>query len=157
SSQSVPRPAHSAHSRATAAPNGELKAIADMPLTARIEPFDSFWEGPANVEKGYHTFAQFYRHNYLRSLPSNRSARILAISCGPGYLVDLLTKEGYTNVLGIDSFPEKVEHAQRHNLNCIAAEAFPFLYGAPDTFDAIVCEQELNHLTKDEMVKFLQL
>jgi SAM-dependent methyltransferase len=109
------------------------------------------------VEKGYSTFAQFYRHNYLRFLPSDRNARILAISCGPGYFVDLLTKEGYTNVLGIDSFPEKVEHARRRNLNCVAAEAFPFLYGAPNTFDAIVCEQELNHLTKDEMLKFLQL
>jgi nucleoside-diphosphate-sugar epimerase/2-polyprenyl-3-methyl-5-hydroxy-6-metoxy-1,4-benzoquinol methylase len=148
-------PRHSSQPRAAA--NGDLKAIADMPLTARIEPFDSFWEGPANVEKGYYTFGLFYRHNYLRFLPPDRGARILAISCGPGYLVDLLTKEGFTNVLGIDSFPEKVEHARRRNLNCIAAEAFPFLYGAPDTFDAIVCEQELNHLTKDEMLKFLQL
>jgi hypothetical protein len=103
----------------------DLKAIANMPLTAKIEPFDSFWEGPANVEKGYYTFGLFYRHNYLSFLPSDRSARILAISCGPGYLVDLLTKEGFTNVLGIDSFPEKLEHARRRNLNCVAAEAFP--------------------------------
>lgn len=22
-------------------------------LTAKIEPFDSFWEGPSNIEKGY--------------------------------------------------------------------------------------------------------
>jgi nucleoside-diphosphate-sugar epimerase/2-polyprenyl-3-methyl-5-hydroxy-6-metoxy-1,4-benzoquinol methylase len=150
-------PSASAHPRAAAAMSGELKVIADMPLTAKIEPFDSFWEGPANVEKGYYTFGQFYRHNYLSFLPSDRSARILAISCGPGYLVDLLTKEGFPNVLGIDSFPEKVEQARRRNLNCIAAEAFPFLYGAPGTFDAIVCEQELNHLTKEEILKFLQL
>jgi len=157
SKESVQIPAHSAHPRAAAPSNGDLKAIADMPLTARIEPFDSFWEGPANVEKGYYTFGQFYRHNYLRFLPPDRRARILAISCGPGYLVDLLTKDGFTNVLGIDSFPEKVEHARRRNLNCIAAEAFPFLYGAPSTFDAIVCEQELSHLTKDEILKLLQL
>jgi SAM-dependent methyltransferase len=136
---------------------GDLKAIADTPLTAKIEPFDSFWEGPANVEKGYYTFGQFYRHNYLSFLPSDRSARILAISCGPGYLVDLLTKKGFTNVLGIDSFPDKVEHARRRNLNCVVAEAFPFLYSAPSTFDAIVCEQEINHLTKEEILNFLQL
>jgi len=137
--------------------SSDLKTIADTPLTAKIEPFDSFWEGPAKIQKGYRTFGQFYRHNYLRFLPSDRRARILAISCGPGYLVDLLTKEGFANVLGIDSFPDKVEHARRRNLNCVAAEAFPFLYGAPNTFDAIFCEQELNHLTKDEMLKFLQL
>jgi SAM-dependent methyltransferase len=136
---------------------GDLKAIADTPLTARIEPFDSFWEGPANIDKGYYTFGQFYRHNYLRFLPADRTARILAISCGPGYLVELLTKEGFTKVVGIDSFPDKVEHARRRNLNCVVAEAFPFLYGAPGTFDAIVCEQELNHLTKAEILKFLQL
>jgi SAM-dependent methyltransferase len=136
---------------------GDLKTIADAPLTAKMEPFDSFWEGPANVEKGYYTFAQFYQNNYLRLLPSDRSARILAISCGPGYLVDLLTKKGFTNVLGIDSFPDKVEHARRRNLNCVVAEAFPFLYSAPSTFDAIVCEQEINHLTKEEILNFLQL
>src|SRR6266850_2556724 len=70
-------------------------------LTAKIEPFDSFWEAPEDIEKGYASFYQFYRWNYLKYLPGDRHARILVISCGPGYFVNLLNKEGYRNVLGI--------------------------------------------------------
>ena len=72
-------------------------------LSAKIERFDSFWEGPENVDKGYRALGQFYRVNYLKHVPANRDARLLIISCGPGYFVNLLNQEGYTNVLGIDS------------------------------------------------------
>jgi SAM-dependent methyltransferase len=126
-------------------------------LTAKIEPFDSFWEAPENIEKGYSAFFKFYKRNYLKYVPSNKQSRILIISCGPGYFVNLLTKEGYTNVLGIDSFPEKVKFAQQMNLNCRAEEAFPFLQKNKDLYDMIFCEQELNHLTKEEILAFLKL
>ncbi|HQU16762.1 MAG TPA: class I SAM-dependent methyltransferase [Gammaproteobacteria bacterium] len=126
-------------------------------LTARIEPFDSFWEAPDDIEKGYSKFRRFYKHNYLRLLPPDRGARILVVSCGPGYFVDLLTREGYTNVLGIDSFPSKVQYARDRGLNCRVDTAFEFLGGSNDPYAAIFCEQELNHLTKDEMIEFLAL
>lgn len=126
-------------------------------LTARIEPFDSFWEGPEDVAKGYKQFGQFYRVNYLPHVPDNKQAHILVISCGPGYFVNLLHEQGYTNVLGIDSFADKIQHAQAKGLNCQTAAAFPFLENSDTPFDMIICEQELNHLTKDEMVMFLKL
>jgi len=126
-------------------------------LTAKIEPFDSFWEGPEDVEKGYASFYQFYRCNYLKALPANKDAQILAISCGPGYFVNLLEKEGYRNALGIDSDPEKVSYARKRNLNCRVERAFPYLEQNRDRYDLIFCEQELNHLTKEEMVEFLNL
>lgn len=126
-------------------------------LTAKIEPFDSFWEAPDDLEKGYATFGQFYRANYLRHLPADRDARILVVSCGPGYFVNLLRTEGYRNVLGIDSDPGKVAYARARGLPCETAEAFPFVAEHPDTFDVIFCEQELNHLTKPEILEFLAL
>jgi len=129
----------------------------DTQLTARIEQFDSFWEGPEDVEKGYASFGKFYRANYMPYVPKDRTARILVISCGPGYFVNVLQEEGYRNVIGIDSDYEKVKHAARRNLNCLAANAVDFLDGACEPFDVIFCEQELNHLTKDEMVMFLRL
>ncbi len=85
--------------------------IASQPLTARMEPFDSFWEGPANVEKGYTTFFEYYRRNYLPHVPSEKNSRILVVSCGPGYFVDMLVRHGYTNVKGIDSTPAQIVHA----------------------------------------------
>ena len=126
-------------------------------LTARMEPFDSFWEGPENVEKGYTTLGQFYRCNYFSHLPQDRAANILVISCGPGYFVNTLTEEGYSNVLGIDSDPEKAEIARRKGLNCMATRAFPFLEEHQEEFDLIFCESEINHLTKEEILEFLSL
>jgi 2-polyprenyl-3-methyl-5-hydroxy-6-metoxy-1,4-benzoquinol methylase len=126
-------------------------------LTAKIEPFDSFWEAPEDIEKGYASFYQFYKWNYLKYLPSDRHARILVISCGPGYFVNLLNKEGYRNVLGIDSNADKIQYAEGKNLNCRVEEAFPFLAKHADHYDAIFCEQELNHLTKEEILIFLKL
>ncbi|MGH7549843.1 MAG: methyltransferase domain-containing protein [Gemmatimonadota bacterium] len=131
-------------------------ALSDPPLSARIEPFDSYWQAPADVEKGYRSFAQYYRHNFLPHLPEDREAGILIVSCGPGYLVNLLAEQGYRNVLGIDSDPAKIEHARQRQLDCQVERAFPFLQGRSDEFDAIVCEQELNHLTIDEMIVFLK-
>ena len=127
-------------------------------LTAKMEPFDSFWEGPKDIEKGYKKFNLFYKDNYLPHFPDNKEANILVVSCGPGYMVNLLRQEGYTNVTGIDSFPEKVEYAQIRNLNCKTANAFEYIQAAEDeSFDVIFCEQELNHLTKDEIISFLNL
>jgi SAM-dependent methyltransferase len=125
--------------------------------TAQIEPFDSFWEGPEDVEKGYATFYQFYRRNYLDHVPADRAAPILVVSCGPGYFVEMLVRHGFRNVIGIDSDQGKVDWAKRRALDCRAERAFPFLSRHEQAFEAIVCEQEINHLTKPEIQAFLGL
>ena len=126
-------------------------------LAAKIEPFDSFWEAPKQVEKGYRTFAQFYRRNYLKYLPPDRNSKILVISCGPGYFVDLLNREGYLDVTGIDSFPDKVRFATERGLNCRVETAFDYLEDGSPPVDVIIAEQEINHLTKEEILVFLDL
>ncbi len=130
---------------------------AGLELAARIEPFDSFWEGPEDVEKGYRSFFEFYRRNYLRHLPPDRDARILVVSCGPGYLVHTLARHGYRNVVGIDSDRSKAEHGRRRGLDCRVERAFPFVARIRGELDVVFCEQELNHLTKEEMLVFLEL
>jgi len=126
-------------------------------LAARLEPFDSYWQAPKDIDKGYDSFAAYYRANYLPHLPQDRSARILVISCGPGYLVNVLAQKGYRSVVGIDSDPAKVEHARKRGLPCEVSEAFPYLEGKRGEFDVIIPEQELNHLTHQETIEFLQL
>jgi 2-polyprenyl-3-methyl-5-hydroxy-6-metoxy-1,4-benzoquinol methylase len=126
-------------------------------LSARLEPFDSYWQAPDDIESGYTRFAAYYRHNYLQHLPNNRRARILVISCGPGYLVDVLKQAGYDNVVGIDSDADKVEHARRRGLNCRIERAFEFLYESDELYDVIIPEQELNHLDLEETLEFLRL
>jgi len=138
-------------------PHANMTGPRPRVLTARVEPFDSYWQAPKDVEKGFDSFAAYYRANYLPQMPANRSARILVISCGPGYLVKMLRDRGYLDVLGIDSDPAKVEVAQRKGLPCQVARAFEFLHGEPARFDVIIPEQELNHLTLEETLEFLSL
>lgn len=127
-------------------------------LEATIEPFDSFWEAPDDIEKGYRSFGLFYRDNYRKLFPTDKEANILCVSCGPGYAVKLLTDLGYRNVLGIDSFEEKIAFATAKTLNCRKAYAFDFLEDAADgAYDLIWVEQELNHLTRTEILEFLKL
>lgn len=126
-------------------------------LAARLEPFDSYWQAPKDVESGFDSFAAYYRANYLAYLPKDRHARILVISCGPGYLVNVLARAGYTSVIGIDSDPVKVEFGRKRGLPCEVAEAFPYLELNRGQFDVIIPEQELNHLTHEETIEFLQL
>lgn len=129
----------------------------DTDLTAQIEPFDTFWEAPKDIEKGYAKFDQFYKHNYLKYIPDDKSSRILVISCGTGYMVNTLNKAGYGNVLGIDSDKQKVDYALSKGLNCRHVNAFAFLRENGQPFDMIFAEQEINHLTKDEIRTFLAL
>jgi 2-polyprenyl-3-methyl-5-hydroxy-6-metoxy-1,4-benzoquinol methylase len=126
-------------------------------LTAKIEPFDTFWEAPDNIEKGFHSFGKFYHRNYLSHLPTNKDIRILVLSCGPGYFVNLLKEKGYTNILGIDSEEEKIRYAKKKGLNCKVAHAFDYLIETEEQFDLIFGEQEINHLTKDEIIQFFNL
>jgi len=126
-------------------------------LSARLEPFDSYWQAPKDIEAGYDAFAAYYRANYLAHLPRDRGARILVVSCGPGYLVNVLAQAGYRAVVGIDSDPAKVAHALRRGLPCETADAFGYLERSRGEFDVIIPEQELNHLTHGETIEFLQL
>jgi SAM-dependent methyltransferase len=126
-------------------------------LAARLEPFDTYWQAPEDVEAGFDSFYAYYKANYLPHMPGDRNASILVISCGPGYLVNTLKRHGYTNVTGIDSDPDKVRYAEHRNLNCSTAEAFPYLQKSATEFDLIVPEQELNHLTLEEQIEFLEL
>jgi nucleoside-diphosphate-sugar epimerase/2-polyprenyl-3-methyl-5-hydroxy-6-metoxy-1,4-benzoquinol methylase len=129
----------------------------EVELSAKIEEFDTFWEGPEDVEKGFASFGQFYRANYLEYVPPEKDINILVICCGPGYFVNLLREEDYSNVLGIDSDPEKVKYAIDKGLNCRSERAFPFLARTEDIYDMIFVEQEINHLTKEEIIEFLRL
>lgn len=126
-------------------------------LAARLEPFDSYWQAPDDVESGYAKFAAYYRANYLPHLPPDRESRILVLSCGPGYLVDLLAQNGYRNITGIDSDPEKIAYARQRKLDCSVGQAFAFLEDNAEPFDVIIPEQELNHLTLEEQIEFLHL
>ena len=88
-----------------------------------------------DVEKGFESFTAYYKANYLSHMPADRDARILVVSCGPGYLVNMLRRQGYRNVLGIDSDASKVEYARRRHpaVRDRSGVPVPVRAGAPST------------------------
>ncbi len=127
-----------------------------MELTARESPFTTFCEGPANVEKGYDLFLLFHERNYRRRMPADRDARILVVSSGVGYFQNALKKWGYGRVEGVDSDERKVAAAREKGFQSTCADCFDFLAAVEEGYDLIFAEQELNHLTRDEVVVFLE-
>ena len=126
-------------------------------LAARLEPFDSYWQAPADVDSGYARFAAYYRANYLPHLPADHSARILVVSCGPGYLVDLLRGRGLSGSRA--SIPTRQRSRTPSGGSCRARRPRRSRSSSrtASRFDVIIPEQELNHLTLDEQIEFLDL
>lgn len=141
----------------TRKPAPQAAPLSSDELAAKLEPFDSFWQAPDDIESGYAKFDAYYKANFLPLMPEDKNADILVVSCGPGYLVKTLADAGYKNVLGIDSFPEKIAYAEKRHLRCRVERGFEHVASHPDAYDVIVAEQELNHLTLDESIAFLEL
>ena len=72
-------------------------------LAAQIEPFDSFWAGPQDIEKAYTRLYAFYPHNYVKHFPADRQARLLLTSCRPRHILHPLHRARYQHLFGLDS------------------------------------------------------
>ncbi len=124
-------------------------------LTAKIHPFTTFCEGIPDIEAGYNYYKRLYKRNYKQLLPSDKNAKILIVSAGVGYFVTFLEQMGYRKVTGIDSEREKIDYAKTKGIDILHENAFDYLEEADCIFDLILFEQEINHLTKDELVIIL--
>ena len=112
-------------------PSAADTAAAPRRFGARLEPFDSYWQGTRNLEQGFCQFEAYYRANYLPRLPKDPGTWIAVLSCGPGYLVNALVRAGYRHVIGVDADPAKIAHAKARGLPCEVASAFNFLAAQP--------------------------
>ncbi len=104
------------------------------------------------------TLGRYFRANFARHLPLDRSAAILDIACGAGEFVEYLRRDGYANVTGVDVSSQPVEAASAAGVSGVeVGDAFAFLATRPQSFDAIVAIDFLEHLTKDEALDLLRL
>jgi len=119
----------------------------------------AYWRHHHSLQiKEFDFYRRIYRRLFLHLLPKNKNARILDLACGVGYFCYFLSKEGYTNYLGIDLNREMVNSAQRIGLSNIKkAEAFSFLAKHPKSFDFIFSSHFLEHLPKPAVFRLLNL
>jgi SAM-dependent methyltransferase len=108
-------------------------------------------------DAGYDMRARILRQLMLPYLPESRDARILEVACGPGYALHALQTAGYKNVRGVDVSAQQVELARRRGLPAEEGDAFAYLSGERETFDAIIAFDFIEHLDRDELFRFFDL
>nr|WP_243145850.1 class I SAM-dependent methyltransferase [Clostridium chromiireducens] len=82
---------------------------------------------------------------------------VLDIGCGRGEFVELLTEENI-QVIGIDINEDFVEYCKDRGLNVKYDDMFKYLENCEDnSIGGIYCSQVIEHLTPEQMLKFIRL
>ncbi len=90
-------------------------------------------------------------------LPTKKSSSVLDIGCGEGVFLAFLRELGYWNLSGFDLSPENVQICRRKDLAFVQqhdALRLGEFQGATE-FDAVYCFDLLEHLPKEQAVRFL--
>jgi len=97
-------------------------------------------------------------HEILPLMPTVQGAKLLDIGCGYGEWLMLLKEKGYTQAEGIDISPDQVGMAKSLGMeNIQVADVFEFLGSKPGYYDGITGIDIIEHFTKDELVRLLEL
>lgn len=98
------------------------------------------------------------RHEILPLVPLAKESKILDIGCGYGEWIMLLRENAYLHTTGIDISPEQIEAAHSLGLKDVfVADVFDFLAQNPNKFDCITGIDIIEHFSKDELVRLLEL
>jgi 2-polyprenyl-3-methyl-5-hydroxy-6-metoxy-1,4-benzoquinol methylase len=80
-------------------------------------------------------------------------AGIIEFGCGPGYFLQFLNDNGFSNTFGIDISGQQVEQAKSKNVNANVADVFEFIRTNKKKFDIIFALDFIEHFNKDELLK----
>ena len=117
-----------------------------------------FQPGAANQLEAATRAASHFGRRFRPFLPENRQARILELGCGQGRFLRFLEDCGYRNVIGVDVSAEQVEVARRLSASAEVCQADVLDYLAEcEPADVIVAIDLIEHFTKDELIRFLDL
>jgi 2-polyprenyl-3-methyl-5-hydroxy-6-metoxy-1,4-benzoquinol methylase len=117
------------------------------------------WQFSHTLSKENFQFIQkVYRKRYGSFLPKNKTARILDLACGLGYFLYYLQQEGYTNFGGIDVSKEQLDITRSLGITQVQEiDLHSYLPQHQAEFDLIVANDIIEHFTKDEIIRFLDL
>jgi 2-polyprenyl-3-methyl-5-hydroxy-6-metoxy-1,4-benzoquinol methylase len=82
---------------------------------------------------------------------------VLEVGCGVGAFLYWSQQRGLTSVRGFDVSHEQVEIARRLGLAAEAADYAEYFPSHPEAFDLVVGLDVVEHLTRDEVLEFLDL
>lgn len=95
---------------------------------------------------------------YLRKwMPVDRGSLILDAGCGGGNLLAYFRRRGYLNLRGVDISPEQVCLARRVTSAVQQTNILEYLDTTAEQFDLVTAMDVVEHFTKDELLRFLEL
>lgn len=130
----------------------EYREVVYSRYASVVKRYPKTWD-----ERAANSWASAFKRYLSGWLPDDRNARIVDLGCGSGRFLHLLRKLGYSNVTGIDISSEQVELARQIHHHVVEGDALEFLMNSNERFDLLVALDFIEHLTKQEATKFLQL
>lgn len=101
---------------------------------------------------------EFIFEYYFRGwLPARPDAAICDLGCGDGSLLQFLAGRGFTDLTGVDLSPEQLARARSVPARLLCGDALEHLAAAPGRYDLLIARDVVEHLSKDELLRFLSL
>lgn len=100
--------------------------------------------------------AEVFEKRFGLHLPADKNAAIVDLACGGGNFLYFLKKRGYTNLTGVDLSPQQVTLARQVIPQVEEGDVIAFLEKSPGRLDLITAFDLIEHLTKDEVLSFLE-
>lgn len=110
-----------------------------------------------DAEKDFAIYYRYFNKNYSKFIPNNKNINILDIGCGMGHFIHYLQKKGYPNHLGVDMSEENIKFCKTKGFHVEHVDIFDFLKSNTEPFDAIVMNDVIEHLSKEEILRLLDL
>ena len=85
-----------------------------------------------------------------RWLPARHETPLLEVGCGAGNLLAALEEAGYSDVSGIDSEPELIDHARQVvGVKVSEGSWLSYFQGAGPSYGAVIALDVIEHLTRE--------
>ena len=104
------------------------------------------------VQKWTAAYSWFFR----RWLPTDKGVRILDVGCGGGQFLAVLRHLGYQSLAGVDISDQQVGVAKQAGFDVETGNAITFLSEHRGVYDLITGIDIMEHLTKEEVMDFLE-
>ncbi len=105
----------------------------------------------------YELYAKVAKKRYKNILPKDKAANIIDIACGGGHFLYFLQQQGYIYAQGVDISQEQLDVAEKMGVKNLQKSDFgEYLLKCLGKFDMIIANDIIEHLTKDEVINFLE-
>lgn len=108
--------------------------------------------------KAFDATVQFAQYEATYPALPERGAAVLDIGCGKGEWLAWLASRGFERLTGVDGSGADLDLAREHGppqAQWVHGDGIAFLESNPGGFDLIHAKDVIEHLTKDEFLRFL--